>query len=114
MAAVSGFRTNRTDKESAEEKQIGSKTFRLQDGIWVDTTHTPQHTLLKIKRGSQAYHDLLKALPELKAYFEIGKHVIVNIGKYSIEIADEGKTTLTEEELTQLMAAVLDSKVPLF
>ena len=35
----------------------------------------------------------------MKQYFEIGERVIVNIGRFSIEIAEDGKTELTEEEL---------------
>ena len=54
---------------------------------------------------SQAYLDLITAIPELKTSFEIGKHVIVTIGPYSIEIADDGKTELTKNELKKLVTA---------
>jgi hypothetical protein len=69
----------------------------------VDTEHSKTQQLIKIKRDSQAYHDLITAIPELKAYFEIGDQVIVTIGRYSIKISDDGKTVLTDDELEHLV-----------
>jgi hypothetical protein len=92
-----------SEKAVEEEKKIGVKTFQVKNGVWVDTTHSQKKELIKIKRGSQAYHDLIKALPELKTYFEIEQKVIVNIGKYSIELADDGKTELKKDELEKLV-----------
>ncbi len=96
-------------KDAAEEtepvrtKRLDSKTFLFKNGVWIDSKHSQKKKIIKIKRGSQAYRDLIKAIPGLKASFEIGKHVIVNIGQYSIEIADDGKTKLTDDELKQLI-----------
>jgi hypothetical protein len=86
-----------------ETKTVGIKTFSLTNGIWVDSAHTTEKEIIKIKRDSQAYKDLLAAKPELKQYFELGAKVIVNLGKYSIEIAEDGKTELTKEELQKLI-----------
>jgi len=90
-------------KDTAGEKHVGSKIFRGKNGIWFDTGHSQEKEIIKIKRDSQAYHDLITAMPDLKAFFEIGQNVIVNIGEYSIEIADEGKTELAEDELKKLV-----------
>ena len=83
-------------------KTVGAKTFTLKDSVWVDAAHTAAKTLVKIKRDSPAYKDLLAAKPELKQYFDIGDKVLVNLGQYSVEIAADGKTELTPEELKQL------------
>jgi hypothetical protein len=88
-----------------ETKTVGTKTFSLTNGIWVDSAHTAEKEIIKIKRDSQAYKDLLAAKPELKQYFEFGEKVLVNLGKYSIEIAEDGKTELTKEELQKLTQA---------
>jgi hypothetical protein len=93
------------DEDVKGEKKVGSKTFHFKNGIWVDTEHSQKKEIIKIKRGSQAYIDLITAMPELKAYFEAEKNMIVNIGQYSIEIADDGKTELTEDELKKLVEA---------
>ncbi|MCP4401391.1 MAG: VWA domain-containing protein [bacterium] len=93
------------DKQKRAVKTAGSKTFFLHDGIWYDTQYTPQAKVVKIKRDSQAYRDLLQAIPELQAYFEIGKLVVVQIGEYAIELTDDGKAKLTEQELQKLVQA---------
>ncbi len=90
-------------KDTPEEKQADSKLFRVKNGIWTDAEHSQEKELIKIKRNSQAYHDLITAMPDLKAYFEIGQNVIVNVGDYSIEMVDDGKTELTEDELKKLV-----------
>jgi hypothetical protein len=94
-----------TGKDEIREKRVGAKTFQLKDGVWIDTEHFQGKKVIKVKHGSQAYKDLLSAMPQLKAYFKLGKRVIVNIGDYSIEIADDGKTELAEDELKQLIEA---------
>lgn len=93
------------DKELKRTKRVRSKIFHFKDRVWVDTEHSETKQLIKIKRDSQAYHDLITAIPELKIYFEIGDQVIVTIGRYSIKIADDGKTALTDDELEHLVKA---------
>jgi Ca-activated chloride channel family protein len=65
-------------EEAAEVvKQVGSKTFLLQDGVWIDTTFDPsQMTTVKIGFGSDAYFDLLAARPDWGLYFAVGDRVI--------------------------------------
>jgi hypothetical protein len=92
-----------SDKDTVGEKHVGSKTFRLKNGVWADSNHSQKKEIIKIKRNSQAYHNLITAIPDLEVYFEIGQNVVVNIGEYSIEIADEGKTELTEDDLKTLV-----------
>jgi hypothetical protein len=87
---------------SLPEQRIGEKIFHLKENMWVDTAYTPEQELLTIKRDSQAYHDLLATLPDLQEYFDIGEHIIVVIGENALEIADEGKSELTKEELEKL------------
>lgn len=90
-------------ERAAEEKQVGSKNFQMKDGVWSDSEHTSGKEVITIKYDSHAHSDLITAIPELKVYFEMGNGVIVNIGKYSIEIAEDGKTEFTAEELHELV-----------
>ena len=50
-------------EEAAEVvKQVGSKTFLLQDGVWIDTAFDPSKmTTVKVGFGSDEYFDLLSA-----------------------------------------------------
>lgn len=90
-------------ERAAEEKQVGSKNFQMKDGVWIDSEHSPGKEVIIIKYDSRAHSDLITAIPELKLYFEMGKGVIVNLGKYSVEIAEDGKTEFTDEELHELV-----------
>jgi hypothetical protein len=88
------------------EKTIGSKTFRLQENVWVDTEYeealaTEQERLI-IQRDSQAYTDLLTLLPEMQAYEELNEPMIVSFEKMVVEIGDEGKTQLTDDDVRVL------------
>ncbi len=53
---------------------VGSKTFVMRDGVWMDTafdadTQTPQ----EVGFASDAYFDLLTAVPELGQYLALGE-----------------------------------------
>jgi hypothetical protein len=65
-------------EEAAEVvKRVGSKTFLLKDGIWIDTTFDPsQMTTVKVGFGSDEYFDLLAARPDWGLYFAVGDRVI--------------------------------------
>ncbi|MCP4426427.1 MAG: hypothetical protein GY803_18190, partial [Chloroflexi bacterium] len=57
---------------------VGSKTFVMRDGVWMDTafdadTQMPQ----QVGFASDAYFDLLTAVPELGQYLAIGEQVLV-------------------------------------
>ena len=93
------------DEQGRSVISVGDKSFFLRDGVWYDSQYNPQATRISIKHDSQAYKDLLQAIPELLAYFELGKGVVVQIGEYVVEIADDGKSELTEEELRALVQA---------
>jgi len=92
-----------TSTAATQIKTVNAKTFTLLNGVWTDSAHSQEKTIIKLKRGSKAYNDLLAAKPELKAYFDVGENVIVNLGQYSVEIAEDGQTELTPEEIQKLL-----------
>jgi Ca-activated chloride channel family protein len=56
---------------------VGSKTFVLQDGVWIDTAFDPsQMTTTPVGFGGDGYFDLLATRPEWGAYFALGERVI--------------------------------------
>jgi Ca-activated chloride channel family protein len=58
---------------------VGSKTFMLKDGAWVDTEYKGDAGLAKVTLtfGSEEFFKLLSEKPELGKYFALGKKVIV-------------------------------------
>jgi len=70
---------------------VGSKTFVLRDGVWLDTAYDPERiTPQPIGFASDAYFDLLAAMPELGQYLAIGPRVLVVVGDRAYEIVEEG------------------------
>jgi Ca-activated chloride channel family protein len=57
---------------------VGSKTFVLRDGVWMDTTFDPDsQTQQEVGFASDAYFDLLSAAPDLGQYLALGQRVLV-------------------------------------
>ena len=57
-------------------RHVGSKTFVLQDGIWIDTGFDPEMETQQVGFGSEAYFDLLAARPAWGDYLALGERVI--------------------------------------
>ncbi|OGF68114.1 MAG: hypothetical protein A2Y62_08525 [Candidatus Fischerbacteria bacterium RBG_13_37_8] len=68
------------DSYSSDTKRIGSKTFKLYQGKWIDTEYDSVKGKLKtihVKFGTDEYFKLLASSKELAQYFAIGQQVIV-------------------------------------
>lgn len=83
-------------------KRIADKTFYFKNNVWVDNDYAPEQKLIKVKRFSQAYFQLSRALPKTNRYLALGNNVIINIGQQSFQIGDGGRTSFTQEELKRL------------
>ncbi|HEX5731246.1 MAG TPA: VIT domain-containing protein [Blastocatellia bacterium] len=58
---------------------VGSKTFLMKDGVWVDTEYKADTRLPKtdVTFGSEEFFKLVADKPELAEFFALGKKVIV-------------------------------------
>jgi Ca-activated chloride channel family protein len=82
---------------------VGSKTFVLRDGVWMDTAYDsdgqrPQ----EVGFASDAYFDLLTAVPQLGQYLAIGEQVLLVYEDQVYQIvpgAGASTITLPEPEL---------------
>jgi Ca-activated chloride channel homolog len=62
---------------AAPVRHVGHKTFKRQDGVWIDTAFDPSRmTTVKIEFGSANYFDWLALRPGWGAYFALGERVI--------------------------------------
>jgi uncharacterized protein YegL len=115
--AVLGAIALRQMKEAGSEesaiaslKTVRGKTFRFQDGFWVDQAiKGGEKETIRVKYLSEAYFALLRANPDLKDYFKLGDKIKVLInppasgqGGIVLEISDSGKETLSPDELSKL------------
>jgi Ca-activated chloride channel family protein len=70
---------------------VGSKTFLLQDGVWIDTTFDPSRMeTVKVGFGTDDYFDLVTARPEWGTYFALGSRVILVAEGIAYEIVEDG------------------------
>jgi Ca-activated chloride channel family protein len=80
-------------------RHVGSKTFVLHDGVWIDTVFKPDTmNAERISLGSQAYFDLLAARPAWGHYLALGDRLIFVADAESpliaYEIVEEGSETV--------------------
>ena len=71
-------------------KYIDEKTFKLEDGIWVDTVYDPRSmSPVRIGFGTDVYFDLLSTRPSWGKYLALGEQVIFVFGDTAYEIGSE-------------------------
>jgi len=69
---------------------VGDKTFILQNGVWTDTTFTPDTMQTqKVTFLSDEYFALLDGKPEIAQFLAIGDHVIVVLDGTAYEVVPE-------------------------
>ncbi len=78
-------------------QMVGSKTFVMRDGIWIDTVFdSDSHIPEQVGFASDAYFELLSAAPELGQYLALGSRVLVVHDGVAYEVVEgEGSTTVT-------------------
>jgi Ca-activated chloride channel homolog len=69
---------------------VGAKTFLWQDGVWTDTTFSPDSMQpIEVVFLSDAYFDLLTQFPDAAPYFAVGEQVIVVIDGTAYKVIGE-------------------------
>ncbi len=84
---------------AAALKRVGDKSFVVVGGAFVDTAFDSEMPLLKVKWGSEAYFNVLSAMPELTDCLALGEAVVVVINGKALVIGDEGSETMSVEQI---------------
>jgi len=93
QGALSGADTPSRLGEEAEEmvKIVGSRTFVLTEGVWVDTAFDPaKMETLKVELFSEEYFKLIEARPALGSAFALGERVIAFSDGRAYEVVEAG------------------------
>ncbi len=70
---------------------VGSRTYVLSQGVWIDTAFDPQMmSVKKVAFLSEDYFTLSRSSPELAAAFALGGRVIAIAGGSAYEVVEEG------------------------
>jgi len=71
-------------------KHVGSRAFRWQDGIWVDTAYDPETTpISRVAYLSEDYFLLAASRAEIAAALALGERVLVVVGDQAYEVVAE-------------------------
>lgn len=92
-----------TPSEAAQRAQqavrnIGTRTFYQQGKQWVDSRYQSGQRLITVQAFSEAYFALLRKRPDLRQYLSLGEDVLVQLERVAVQVAPQGKPSLTEEE----------------
>ena len=80
-------------------REVGGHRMHLMAGQWRDEAHREDAILLRVRRDSAAYAELLRLRPGLAALFALGDSVLVSFGDYSILVSDSGFSDFPPETL---------------
>jgi Ca-activated chloride channel family protein len=84
-------------------QRAGGRAFAWRDNTWTDIAHGDSLPLVRVAAFSDAYFELLRALPELVSPATLEPAVVVAGRRVSIKIGAEGSTTWTPGELARLV-----------
>jgi len=87
--------------DASTPRNIAGKEFRFDDGVWTDTSNNARCIVLRIRRGSHAYEQLLALRPSLAKWFALGNRVLVRLGRYAVLIGEEGFSDYPADTLSR-------------
>ena len=91
---------------TVQRVRVSNRAFELASdtSAWVDRGYKDGMRRIRIQAYSPAYFDLLETMPELRAAFALGDHVIVAGRAMAIEVTTDADaaTTLTAADRTAL------------
>lgn len=77
---------------------VAGQRFQFRAGVWVDSRFKAQ-TQLKIRYLSSAYFNLLRALPQVSRFLQLGSRVIVVWKNTAIVVGTDGESSLSVEQI---------------
>jgi Ca-activated chloride channel family protein len=74
-------------------KDVNEKSFRFENGAWVDTLYQSSMPARTVQFLSDEYFDLVKANVHLGAYFSLGPQVTVVLDQVAIKVVSKPQVT---------------------
>jgi Ca-activated chloride channel family protein len=84
-------------------RAVAGRLFVLRDGVWWDRSHRPEGRTVGVAPFSQAYFDLVSALPELKPALKEFGSVLVQGERVAIRVSEGGAQRLSAERIHSLV-----------
>jgi Ca-activated chloride channel family protein len=86
-------------------RHVGRKLFVLRDGTWTDMTFDDSLQVTELAPYSEAYFELARRLPAIRAYLALGDDLIIAGDGVALKLAADGATTWSGSELRTLLQA---------
>ena len=96
---------NSAGEGRARVRREAGKMFAERDGIWTDVAHQASLTVYEVAPFSDAYFELVRALPEIAPFLKMGDSVLVSGRRASIKITAGGMTAWRAGELQAAVRA---------
>ena len=90
---------------SVDVRRVGSKVFLKRGDAWVDAAKSDSARTVRIKPFSDAYFKLIDAVPDLRDIFALGDKVTVGTKAITLELADDGSTSISENDLKTIKSS---------
>ncbi len=77
----------------AAVRRVSGRLFTLRDSVWTDASHRDSLRVFDVAPFSDAYFQLVRALPEIAPYLRAGEDVLVAGRRASVKISSRGVAT---------------------
>jgi hypothetical protein len=107
MASKAGRGDHQTGEGAAASvRHVGRRLFVLQSGTWTDVTFETSLKVIELAPFSEAYFELVRRLPAIKAYFALGERVVIAGDGLALRLTPDGATTWKSSELEAVLRAL--------
>lgn len=89
-------------KQITQVQNISQRAFYQRKNTWIDGDVTESMPVIKIQKYSEAYFQLTRNFSDMNKYLSLSEDITFVWNKQAIQIGDEGKTTLTDQEIKDL------------
>jgi len=86
-------------------RRVAGKLFVQQNGVWTDAAHQASFRTYDVAPFSEAYFQLVRALPEIAPFLKVGDTVLVAGRRASIKLISGGVSTWQAGELQAAVRA---------
>jgi len=91
-------------QRSSTVQAVGTRVFFRRGQVWFDNAYKSGQRVIKVQALSDAYFQLIGAVPEMSKYANVGDEVVLSFGRAAVQIGATGHTKLTPEEVREITA----------
>lgn len=84
---------------AAAARQVARRIFMLRDSVWTDLRYDPSLRVFDVAPYSDAYFELVRALPGLRPYLALGDRLVIAGDGVALRLAPDGATAWTQRNL---------------